>query len=122
MIVTPNLAPDKDGSGGDLKITLVSPGGTMSTVLNRSSRNMVQQAAIPNWPLMSTHFWGENPVGRWQLIIENKLGGSPVFQGWSLKIYGTELQPGSVPVKSLVKAAIFSFIFSQRTSKWKSLM
>jgi len=56
-----------------------------------------------NWPFMTTHTWGENPRGKWRLVVRFQSGKStPVEQqkhhtGWlkkfSLMLHGTKEAP-----------------------------
>jgi len=67
----------------DLVVTLVSPDGTRSILLDRTG---VQDGKVHSYnpggitafnpELMSVHFRGEQSVGDWQLIIEDQLAGS----------------------------------------------
>ena len=56
---------------GEIEIHLSSPAGTRSTLLARrpldSSHN-----GFHSWPFMSVHFWGESPVGVWNIEIQNE--------------------------------------------------
>ena len=48
---------------------------------------------------MTTHSWGENPIGKWILEIHNDAysnwGSEAKFFRWSLKLYGTQSDPNS---------------------------
>lgn len=48
---------------------------------------------------MSVHSWGENPIGKWYLEIYNDAytnwGSEAKFFRWSLKLYGTTIDPNS---------------------------
>ncbi|WP_427501722.1 S8 family serine peptidase (plasmid) [Methylomonas sp. MED-D] len=82
-----------------LVITLISPNGTHSVLLNR---NGVQSdgAILANTPgetlfsqqLMSVHFRGENSIGTWQVKVEDSLGGMETSADLfaSLDIVGVE--------------------------------
>ena len=52
---------------GDIKIELVSPSGTTSVLLPYRNYDFINDVGYDNWPFMSVHFWGENPVGDWTL-------------------------------------------------------
>lgn len=79
---------------GDLQITLISPSGTKSNLLDKRSRDS-SQAGFNDWPFMSTHFWGENPKGTW--IVEIRNVGSSTERGAvheiMLAMYGTDTMP-----------------------------
>ncbi len=55
---------------GQIQITLTSPSGTNSTILPTRLNDDVP-GNYTSWPLMSVHFWGENPVGMWTVRIYN---------------------------------------------------
>lgn len=55
---------------GDLEIYLTSPSGTRSVMLARRPRDDSSDG-FNNWTFMTTHCWGENPVGTWKLEIKN---------------------------------------------------
>ena len=44
---------------------------------------------------MTTHSWGEDPIGKWILQIHNDAyeGSGAKFFRWSLKLYGTDIDP-----------------------------
>ena len=46
-------------------------------------------ANFRTWPLMSTHFWGEDPSGEWRLVITNGGDRSAYLTAWRLTVYGT---------------------------------
>lgn len=55
---------------GTLVVTLRSPMGTNSTLLDR--RMLDQSAEMFNkWPFTTVHMWGEKPQGTWILEIKN---------------------------------------------------
>ena len=49
-------------------------------------------ANFRTWPLMSTHYWGEDPRGEWKLVIVNGGDRSAYVGGWRLIVYGTETE------------------------------
>ncbi|MEQ2220612.1 hypothetical protein ILYODFUR_007074, partial [Ilyodon furcidens] len=51
---------------GDLSISLESPGGTVSLLLD-TRPNDGSAAGLKNWTLMTMHCWGEQPRGLWTL-------------------------------------------------------
>ncbi len=55
---------------GQIQITLTSPSGTISTILPTRDSDKLP-GNYTSWPLMSVHFWGENPVGTWTVRIYN---------------------------------------------------
>ncbi|MBR8655752.1 S8 family serine peptidase [Achromobacter sp. Marseille-Q0513] len=78
----------------DLVVTLISPNGTRSILLDRPGLaggigNPAASSTL-NVDLMSVHFRGEDTKGRWQLLVEDKAAGaagtSPIHA--SLQIVG----------------------------------
>uniref|UniRef100_UPI00398F4CC7 PC3-like endoprotease variant B n=1 Tax=Pristiophorus japonicus TaxID=55135 RepID=UPI00398F4CC7 len=56
---------------GDLEISLISPYGTKSKLLNaRAADN--SKAGLKNWTFMSVHSWEEKPKGDWILTITDR--------------------------------------------------
>ena len=54
---------------GDIKVELISPDGTVSTLLPYRKYDYINDVGYSNWPFMTVHHWGENPVGTWQLKV-----------------------------------------------------
>jgi len=83
---------------GDLRVYLQSPGGTRSTLLHNRPQDF-SSSGFTNWAFMTTHSWGESPIGKWQLEIHNDAysnwGSEAKFFRWSLKLYGTQSDPNS---------------------------
>jgi len=83
---------------GDLRIYLMSPTGTRSTLLHNRPSDF-SSSGFTNWPFMTSHSWGESPLGKWTLEIHNDAYSSWVsdakFFRWSLKLYGTQSDPNS---------------------------
>lgn len=81
---------------GNLKISLISPSGTISHLLFPRPRD-VDEISFNAWPFLSVHFWGERPSGTWRLIIQNDGSKPAIFPGklfsWSLIFYGTYEKP-----------------------------
>ncbi|QQP54174.1 Uncharacterized protein FKW44_006919 [Caligus rogercresseyi] len=86
---------DSTSRRGDLSVSLTSPSGTTSRLLNfRPFDNQpVGFASFGNWPMMSVHFWGENVTGDasndWTLRINNRGNGVASLKRWKLRFYGT---------------------------------
>uniref|UniRef100_A0A8D2JB89 P/Homo B domain-containing protein n=1 Tax=Varanus komodoensis TaxID=61221 RepID=A0A8D2JB89_VARKO len=76
---------------GDLILTLTSPMGTKSTLVDIRPFD-TSDRGYRDWTFMSTHFWDEDPRGIWTLLFENK--GDPFNSGFLdslvFKLYGTE--------------------------------
>uniref|UniRef100_A0A3Q2Z7D6 Proprotein convertase subtilisin/kexin type 5a n=1 Tax=Hippocampus comes TaxID=109280 RepID=A0A3Q2Z7D6_HIPCM len=83
---------------GDLSITLTSPSGTVSQLLDKRPHDNSTEG-FRQWEFMTTHCWGERAVGEWTLSIrdspsegrENSQAGT--LEKWSLVIYGTAWPP-----------------------------
>lgn len=83
---------------GNLKITLISPSGTLSTLLSPRIRDEFDDT-FNEWPFLSVHFWGESPVGVWELRVENSNLKSSVpgsLISWTLVFHGTYDEPETV--------------------------
>eukprot|EP00092_Neocalanus_flemingeri_P037795 GFUD01041145.1.p1 GENE.GFUD01041145.1~~GFUD01041145.1.p1 ORF type:complete len:770 (+),score=165.59 GFUD01041145.1:226-2310(+) len=82
---------DEDVRRGDISIGLSSPSGTKSTMISvrRNDRSAVgfdTQA----WPLMSTHFWGEDPTGNWTITLSVRTEALQLLDGqFVITCYGT---------------------------------
>ncbi|XP_069393948.1 proprotein convertase subtilisin/kexin type 4-like isoform X3 [Paralichthys olivaceus] len=58
---------------GDLSISLQSPGGTVSLLLD-TRPNDASTAGLTNWIMMTVHCWGEQPQGLWTLQVTDHKG------------------------------------------------
>ncbi len=83
---------------GDLIITLTSPDGTTSTLLNRAGKNPNDAADIGSdkvnldFRLSSNEFWGETGVGDWTLTVTDaRTGDTGFLDSWTLTLYGDAL-------------------------------
>jgi furin len=74
---------------GHLHITLISPSGTISNLLDYRPFDQ-NKNGFHNWPFMTAHYWGENPNGEWILIINNRYRKPAYLFNWTLVIYGVE--------------------------------
>ena len=82
---------------GDIKIELTSPHRTKSILLPYRNYDFINEEGYDNWPFMSVHFWGENPVGTWTLKITYKSGSGYVrMSGLSMRLHGTSTIPTAV--------------------------
>ncbi|XP_070568384.1 neuroendocrine convertase 2-like [Ptychodera flava] len=53
---------------GDISLFLYSPSGTISSLL--STRKWDEDdKGVTDWPFMTVHNWGENPIGEWTLEV-----------------------------------------------------
>ena len=82
---------------GDIKIELTSPQGTKSILLPYRNYDFISAEGYDDWPFMSVHFWGENPIGTWTLKITYKSGSGYVrMSGLSMTLHGTATIPTAV--------------------------
>uniref|UniRef100_A0AAQ6IQY4 P/Homo B domain-containing protein n=2 Tax=Anabas testudineus TaxID=64144 RepID=A0AAQ6IQY4_ANATE len=58
---------------GDLSVSLESPGGTVSLLLD-TRPNDASTSGLENWTLMTVHCWGEQPRGLWTLRVTDHKG------------------------------------------------
>lgn len=79
---------------GDLSISLISPSGTKSDIL--SERRLDSSKDGINFTFMTVHNWGENPSGKWTLVVQDNPSGEVtsgsqrgILESWSLTLYGT---------------------------------
>lgn len=81
-------------SRGSLDIFLVSPSGTISTLLSRRPLD-VSRSGFDKWPLMSVHFWGETSHGKWTLIVRDKDSNNNrgLLRNATLILHGTTARP-----------------------------
>ena len=94
---------------GDLSVSVTSPMGTTSELLGRRPFDDIRTgfSLFGKWPMMSVHFWGENPVGKWTLVVKNQGDtGRATLHDWHVVFYGTKVdpQPGS-PIKPNYKGS-----------------
>ena len=55
---------------GYLEGYVTSPSGTVSQILPYRPYDVIA-TDFNNWPILSLHFWGENPQGTWKLRLRN---------------------------------------------------
>jgi len=82
---------------GDVQILLTSPGGTKSSLLARRPHD-TSRAGFQDWPFLTVFSWGENPMGSWQLEIQNDGRYQVELHAWSLTFHGTKTDPQPSPV------------------------
>lgn len=81
-------------SRGSLDIFLISPSGTVSTLLSRRPLD-VSRGGFDRWPLMSVHFWGESSYGKWTLVVRDKDSNNNrgLLRNATLILHGTTTRP-----------------------------
>ena len=73
---------------GDLVVTLTSPNGTESVLINRPSNGLDDGQNIV-FTLSSTHHWGESSAGNWTLKVKDlESGDVGILKSWKLTLYG----------------------------------
>jgi Ca2+-binding RTX toxin-like protein/subtilisin family serine protease len=88
---------------GDLQIEIISPNGTISTVLDRPSATegrpfglFGEYSGLPNhlmFDLSSVQFYGEDGKGEWKVIVRDvRAEEVGKLYGLSLKVYGSSAQ------------------------------
>ena len=86
---------------GDLEIELISPNGTVSTLMNRPTVNAEQafglsgvDSGVPThllWDFSSVQFWGEEAEGEWTVVIRDvRAEEKGTLKSLSLRVYGQE--------------------------------
>ena len=94
---------------GDLIITLTSPDGTQSTLMNRPTVNAElpfgltgDASGVPQhllWDFSSVQFWGESASGTWTVDIEDTRAEQVgTLHSLSLRLYGEQTQGNDVYV------------------------
>lgn len=57
---------------GDLEMVSTSPSGTQSKLLYaRALDSLAGYKNFTNWRVTSLHYWGEKPIGDWNITIQN---------------------------------------------------
>ncbi len=88
---------DKHTKRGDIKVKLTSPQGTPSVLLPYRKYDFINEVGYDNWPFMSVHFWGEDPVGTWTLKVNFKsTSGNVTMSDLNVTVYGTADTPEAV--------------------------
>jgi proprotein convertase subtilisin/kexin type 2 len=96
---------------GDVTMYMVSPSGTRSMILTRRPKDDDAKDGFTNWPFMTTHTWGENPTGKWRLIVRFESDGIARhgwIKRWSLVLHGTKEPPyaGIKPLEGHVNSKL----------------
>lgn len=79
---------------GDLSVSLESPSGTVSMLLD-TRPNDASTDGLKNWTLMSVHCWEEQPRGLWTLRVRAKDSSVPSF----VLVYVPSRRSSSVIIK-----------------------
>ena len=84
---------------GDLIIQVISPNGTVSTLMDRPTVNSEMpfglssaDSGVPThllWDFSSVQFWGENAVGTWTVVVKDvRAEETGSIGSFSLRVYG----------------------------------
>lgn len=88
---------------GDTTLYLVSPSGTQTMILSRRPKDDDAKDGFTNWPFMTSHTWGENPRGKWRLVVRFQGQGKHrgTLKRLTLMLHGTKDPPyvGIEPLK-----------------------
>ena len=107
---------DSHPKRGDIKVELVSPSGTKSIVLPYRKYDFINAEGYYNWPFMSLHYWGENPIGTWTINVYFKSSyGYVSVHVNSFELYGTNVIPEAVSRVEL-SALISTLTYATATS------
>lgn len=89
-------------SRGSLDIFLISPSGTVSTLLARRPLD-ISRNGFDKWPLMSVHFWGESSFGKWTVIVRDKesQNNRGLLRNATLILHGTTIRPAHMQKKRI---------------------
>ena len=107
----------------DLTVELISPTGTVSKLIANPGTGPVSNPDMQMRQLTftfdTTHDWGENVEGNWQLRIIDRAGlGNGMLNGWTVDAYGSDLNEtiatstnvgGPVPVNSVTADSVYYF-------------
>ncbi len=82
---------------GDIQVELVSPSGTRSVIFPYRPRDGLP-SDLTDFPLMSVHFWGEDPHGVWSMRATTfmALQFPLTVSGVTMTVFGTAETPAAV--------------------------
>ncbi|GAB1605210.1 proprotein convertase subtilisin/kexin type 4-like isoform X1 [Argonauta hians] len=83
---------------GYLNIDVISPSGTKINLLHKREYDDSRKG-FKNWPFMTTHAWGEDPLGTWKVIVtdtSHNMNVSGKVNNITLILYGTSEVPDHV--------------------------
>ncbi len=95
-VVTATVTTNDLGMRGDTQLELISPSGTVSTILFYRDQDDTMGASYLNWPFMSVHYWGEDPTGQWTLVLTLRGEGRANISDLLLTLYGASETPEAV--------------------------
>ncbi|KAK6179824.1 hypothetical protein SNE40_012095 [Patella caerulea] len=79
---------------GAVSVYLISPSNTSTMLLSERPYDKSTQG-FKSWPLMSVHNWGEDPTGKWKVVLEDTTNdkNTGIVKDLKLVIHGTKEQP-----------------------------
>ena len=87
---------EQSGDRGQISVRLTSPSGTESVLLPTRPLD-IGDKLFDLWTLMSVHFWGEDPTGKWTLTVRNdNFRAKAVVWISDVLFYGTSQVPKAV--------------------------
>ena len=96
QVVATMTVATTSGNRRDIRIELTSPSGTQSTLLNHRN-NDFSASGYFGWPFMSVMFWGEYPIGEWNLTVTTRSPATVLsVSGVVFRFFGTDSIPESV--------------------------
>ena len=112
---------DSHPKRGDIKVELLSPCGTKSTLLPYRKYDFINAEGYDSWPFMSLHYWGEDPIGTWTINVYFKSSyGYVSVHVNSFELYGTNVIPEASTSSTSKSATTTSYSSSTSTSTPKS--
>ncbi|XP_065675933.1 furin-like protease kpc-1 [Hydra vulgaris] len=78
----------KNRQRGQLSISLTSPHGTVSKILQKRPRDNSEEG-FKNWAFLTVFHWGESPKGKWKLSINDQTKEGFTLVSWYMTFYGT---------------------------------
>ncbi|UJR09147.1 hypothetical protein I4U23_013395 [Adineta vaga] len=104
---------------GALKINITSPRGTQTTLLTEREQDKSSEGFL-NWPFMSVHNWGENPIGLWTIKIIDSTGDPDHYgflENFRLILHGTPNIPHYLQSGPRVYNENYNTIQNKRSEK-----
>ena len=112
---------DSHPKRGDIKVELLSPCGTKSTLLPYRKYDFINAEGYDSWHFMSLHYWGEDPIGTWTINVYFKSSyGYVSVHVNSFELYGTNGIPEASTSSTSKSATTTSYSSSTSTSSTPS--
>ena len=106
---------------GDLSLSLTSPSGVMSELINFKPNDYEDLHSTETWKFMTLRNWGEQPAdlqGSWILRIEDKYSSEDhgVLHSWRLEIFGSDASnnvSGTLTAECAAKSGGYSDVIGE---------